>query len=116
MGLVETIHTPDLACPCCGQAVNVPTVEIVIDVYGLTDFEAHILRAIWRGKGLPVKTERIFDAMYADDPDGGPSRTKMYDAFKVALCRLRKRIEGSGVSVENVGYRRGYRLVMRGNR
>jgi len=116
MGLAVNIQSTAQACPCCGQAVEVPTIEIIVENYGVTDFEARILRAIWRGKGLPVQTERIFDAMYADDPDGGPSRTKMYDAFKVALCRLRKRIEGSGVSVENVGYRRGYRLMMRGNR
>lgn len=53
--------------------------------------------------------------MYADDPDGGPSNTKMYEAFKFGLNRLRSKLEGSGIEIENVGYRRGWRLVMKGN-
>jgi len=115
-----------IECPCCRQAVAVPTADIVIDRYMVTPLEAAILKAVWKGKGHPVQTERIFDAMYADDPDGGPSPTRMYSAFKVALCHLRQRLDGfdpaskldvrvrepSGVSIENVGYRRGYRLVI----
>lgn len=102
-------YTP-IKCPCCQSPVDVPSLEIVIDHYGLTPLEARVLGAIWRGKGMPVMAERVFDAMYADDPDGGPSPSKMYLAFKVALCHLRKKLRGSGISIENVGYRRGYRL------
>lgn len=101
-----------IQCPCCRQRVHVPDVEIIIDHYGVTAGEANVLRAVWRGKGLPVQAERIFDVMYADDPDGGPSPSRMYSAFKVALCHLRKKLKGSGVSIENAGYRRGYRLIM----
>jgi len=101
-----------IKCPCCAQIVASPTVDIIIDRYRITPREASILRAVWKGKGHPVQTERIFDAMYSDDPDGGPSPSRMYAAFKVALCHLRERLAGSGVSIENVGYRRGYRLVV----
>lgn len=101
-----------LLCPCCKQAVTMPSVELVVDHYQVTPLEARILGAVWRGKGMPVVTERIFDAMYADDPNGGPTPTLMYRAFKVALCHLRKKLQGSGLGIENVGYRRGYRLVM----
>ncbi|WP_245309701.1 hypothetical protein [Rhizobium sp. R339] len=101
-------------CPCCKQPVTAPTLEIVVDRYGVTPLQARILGAVWRGKGMPVQTERIFDAMYVDDADGGPSPTRMYAAFKVALCHLRTRLEGSGIGIENVGYRQGYRLVMAG--
>jgi len=104
--------TKPIECPCCKQSVRAPSLDIVIDHYKVTPLEARILGVIWRGKGHPVQTERIFDAMYVDDPDGGPSPTRMYAAFKVALCHLRARLSGSGVSIENVGYRRGYRLVM----
>lgn len=104
-----------LSCPCCQQPVAVPTLDILVDHYELTPIEARVLGAIWRGKGMPVITERIFSAMYIDDPDGGPSQSKMYLAFKVALCHLRKKIKGSGVDVLNVGYRRGYRLVIGAN-
>ena len=105
-----------IPCPCCQQAVAAPTLEIVIDRFGLTPMEARILRAVWKGKGHPVPNERIFDHMYEDDPDGGPSPTKMYSAFKVALCHLRQKLTGSGVGIENVGYRLGYRLVTGGSR
>lgn len=101
-----------LACPCCRQPVAVPTLEIVIENYGISEFEARILGAIWHGKGRPVATQRVFDAMYCDDLDGGPSQGKMYEAFKFGLHRLRGRLKGSGISVENVGYRRGFRLVI----
>jgi hypothetical protein len=105
-------RTDVIRCPCCGHKVSSPTLEIVVDVYGVTPLEARILSAIWRGRGMPVQTERIFDAMYADDPDGGPSRVKMYAAFKVALHHLRRRISGSGIKVESAGYGRGYRLLV----
>jgi hypothetical protein len=103
-----------LLCPCCKQPVTIPAPEIVIDHYGVTRMEARIFEAVWKGKGLPVVTERIFTAMYIDDPDGGPSPDKMYLAFKVALCHLRQKLEGSGIGIANVGYRRGYRLVLEG--
>lgn len=101
-------------CPCCRQPVGVPTLEIIVDHYRVSPQEARILGAIWKGRGLPVPTTRIFDAMYVDDPDGGPSPTRMYSAFKVALSHLRSRLQGSGVSIENAGYGRGYRIVMGG--
>jgi len=103
-----------IPCPCCAQPVAVPTVEIVIDHYDIPPHQACILRAVWKGKGHPVQTDRIFDAMYADDPDGGPSPTQMYSALKVSLSRLRKRLEGSGIGIDNVGYRQGYRLKIEG--
>lgn len=105
-------RTDLIRCPCCGHRVNSPSLEIIIDVYGATPLEARILGAIWRGRGMPVQTERIFDAMYEDDPDGGPSRVKMYTAFKVALHHLRRRIAGSGIGIKSAGYGRGYRLLV----
>lgn len=106
-------RSPDqFGCPCCGQAVHVPTLDMVIFTYRLTPLEGRILSAVWRGKGMPVQTERIFDSMYVDDPDGGPTPGKMYKAFKVGLCHIRQKLRGSGISIENVGYRRGYRLIL----
>lgn len=116
---VEKIDPPKsydkIPCPCCQQRVETPSLDVIIDHYSLTPLQARILGAAWRGKGMPVQTERIFDAMYVDDPDGGPSYTLMYKSFKVALCRLRMRLKGSGVSIKNVGYGRGYRLVLGDN-
>lgn len=85
---------------------------MVIDLYKIPNRQAKILRAVWRGRGLPVPTERIFDAMYEDDADGGPSQATMYSVFKVALCHLRESLAGTGIGIETVGYRRGYRLTL----
>ena len=99
-------------CPCCAQPVPVPSAYIVAQNAGLSPMETRILEAVWDGKGRSVQTERIFDRMYEDDPDGGPPPARMYATFKEKLSLLRKKLIGSGVGVENVGRREGYRLVM----
>ena len=101
-----------ISCPCCQQRVTSPTLEVIVLRFGLAPLEAKVLSAVWSAKGLPVSTEKVFAEMYSDDPDGGPSNSKMYSAFKVALSRLRAKIRGSGVSIENVGYGQGYRLIL----
>jgi hypothetical protein len=101
-----------IPCPCCSTPMRVPTFEVVVFHYKLSPFQARILDAVWRGRGLPVQAERIFDAMYLDDPDGGPTPPKMYAAFKEALHRMREKLAGSGIGIESAGYRAGYRLVM----
>lgn len=104
----------EVTCPCCGHPVYSPTLEMLVDALSISKDQATILSAVWRGKGMAVPTQRIFDAMYADDPNGGPSPECMYSALKMRLHRLREKLEGSGVAVEAVGYRRGYRIVMKG--
>ena len=69
-----------------------------------------MLKAVWNGGGAPVFPDAIFREIYHDDPNGGPSSKQMYTAFKVALCHLREKLKGSGVSVETVGYNRGFSL------
>lgn len=116
---IEIIGTPSapakMACPCCAQIVPVPTVPVIAEICGLTPTERKILEAVWAGGGSPVQTEPIFSRMFEDDPDGGPTPQKMYLAFKVALSHMKTKLQGSGVSIENVGYRQGYRLVMGAN-
>lgn len=89
---------------------------MIVDAYRVSRDQEVVLAAIWRGKGMAVPTQRIFDAMYADDPDGGPSPQGMYSALADRLLKLRKKLEGSGVSIEAVPYRRGYRIVMKGRK
>lgn len=99
-------------CPCCRQSVAVPTLEAVLAAYNVPPFQARLLEAVWRGKGRPVQSSRLIDAIYADDPDGGPSDVLAAKNLKVALCRLRSRLKGSGILIETVGYRQGFRLVL----
>lgn len=105
-----------VTCPCCGAAVDAPSMEMLVDVCSISADQEVVLSAIWRGKGMAVPTSRIFDAMYADDPDGGPSALKMYNALKLRLHKLRQKLEGTGVRIEAVGSRRGYRIVMEGRK
>jgi hypothetical protein len=104
-----------IECPMCKRRTNVPEIDIVIEHYRVPPAEERVLRAVWRGKGRAVQTEQIFCAMYADDPDGGPSPERMYRAFKALLHNLRVRLAGSGVTIENAGYRMGYRVVIGAN-
>lgn len=101
-------NTP-MACPCCGKPTSVLSIDMVIDRLGLSPMQSRILRAVWDGGGYPIPQVRIYDAMYEDDPDGGPSDFTAYNALKVALCFLRKKLEGSGIEIETIK-RRGYRL------
>ena len=110
---INTVSAPTRTeCPCCAQSVPVPPAYVVAVNSGLTPMETRILEAVWNGKGRPVQTEKIFDRMYEDDPDGGPSPARMYATFKEKLSLLKKKLNGSGVTVENVGRREGYRLVL----
>ena len=106
------LHFSAIECPCCKKPVGVPDIGVLVDYYEIPAQEAAILRAVWKGKGHPVPNERIFDLMYEDDPDGGPTPQKMYSAFKVSLHYLRARLKGSGVGIESCGYRKGFRLIL----
>lgn len=99
-------------CPCCGAGIDTMTADLAVQTYGITEQEARVLRAIWSGNGGPVRMDRVFFEMYSDDPDGGPPHTQMYNAFKVALSHLRSKLDGSGIKIETVGYRQGYRLLL----
>jgi hypothetical protein len=103
-----------IACPMCTAPVSAPSLDDLIETYRLRPMEERILRAVWNGKGRAVQTERIFDAMYADDFDGGPSPTRMYRTFRIAAGRLLARIDGSGVTIKSLGYRKGFRIVFEG--
>lgn len=101
-----------IPCPLCKAVVPVPALDDLVTSRGIKGLEASILGAVWKGRGMPVSTERLFDAMYADDPDGGPSPTRMYLTFNRTLQRLNRLLDGSGVSIIAVGFRQGYRLAL----
>jgi hypothetical protein len=103
-----------IPCPLCNQRVSVLPLDRLIETRRLRPMEECILRAVWEGKGRPVQSERIFDVLYADDPNGGPAPSKMYAAFYSALSSLRARLDASGVTIDSAGLRRGYRLSLKG--
>ena len=102
-------------CPLCKQPIAAPSLDDVIVACRLNGFEAKILGAVWAGRGKPVQTEKIFDAMYLDDIDGGPSPHSMYAAFNKALGRLNSQLSDTGIAIISNRYRKGYRLSLGGN-
>lgn len=99
-------------CPCCRGTVGVPAIDDLLASQRIAGLEASILSAVWNGNGMPVNTERLFDAMYADDPDGGPSPTRMYLALGRGVEALNIHLRGSGISVLRYGRNGGYRLAL----
>jgi len=101
-----------IPCPCCGHQIQAPSFEQIVHHYKIAPQAARLLDAVWKGRGLPVSTQRICEAIWRDDPNGGPPEARMYRNFQWALHHLRECLEGSGVAVENAGYNLGYRLTM----
>lgn len=99
-------------CPCCKGTVGVPALDDLIASKGIKGIQAAVLEAVWQSKGMPVETDKLFDAMYADDPDGGPSPTRMYLALGRGVEALNTQLKDQSVSVVRVGRNGGYRLVL----
>lgn len=103
-------------CPCCGHPVKAPDLETIIDVCDLSKMQARVFGAIWRGRGHPVPSTKVIDAMYADDPNGGPYESEAYVRLKVCMCRLRKklaRLKDQPIEIETTRLR-GHRVVIKG--
>ena len=99
------------ACPLCRQAVTAPSLDEVIAARRLDSIEASILRAVWAGRGHPVQSMTIFDAMFEDDIEGGPPMAKMYAAFYAALHSMNSKLNGAGIAIKSVGHRKGWRIA-----
>lgn len=77
------------------------------------DGHAHavaVLRTAWAARGLPVTAMALFDAIYTDDPDGGPSQARMYRDLREAVTNLNDALGRSGVIVLYDGRAKGWRL------
>jgi hypothetical protein len=99
-------------CPCCGADVDSPSLDMIVDACQLPRQQAAILRTAWKANGHPVPTSRFVEAIYADDPDGGPGESTARRYFKTQLCLLRARLATTSVSIETLGRGLGYRLKL----
>lgn len=97
-----------IICPCCDRPVRVSSLDIVIDHLRIPPLQARILGAIWKGKGHPVQTEMILAAV----DRGVDVKSHTYDDMKCSLSHLRSRLRAVGITIENVGYAQGYRIVL----
>ncbi|PSJ60766.1 winged helix-turn-helix domain-containing protein [Pseudaminobacter soli (ex Li et al. 2025)] len=101
------MNRPHLHCPTCGQPTRHDDLEGVIIDRGLTRSQAEILRAIVGAKGRTVTHDHILDALYRDDPDGGPEYARTI--VTVFISQLRKKLAGTGIDIMTV-WGVGYRL------
>lgn len=88
----------------------IPLLDDIVATAELTTMEEAALVSLWKGRGLPVTTQRIFDAMYADDPDGGPSLSRVYFDFNSVLTSLRDKLSVFGFEI--IGGHGAYRVTL----
>lgn len=96
------------ACPCCGAALGLPPLPVLL--HDLPASSTAVLETLWAARGLPVTAMALFDAIYADDLDGGPSQARMYRDLREAVTNLNDTLGRSGVIVLYDGRAKGWRL------
>lgn len=73
----------------------------------LTPSQFRIASCIVAARGKTVSADAIMEALYGDDPDGGPEEK----TIDVHLCKIRKALPALGIAIETV-WGRGYRAVV----
>lgn len=97
-------------CPCCLRPLAEPTGDLAVYSAAMAPQERAVFDVLARGRGRAIHITSIMDAMYADDPTGGPEWVAAYRSLRRVIFRIRKRLHGSGVSIEGVRSLRGYRI------
>ncbi len=86
------------ACPMCRAPVPCPDLDDLLDLPGMTPHAGAVLTAVWEAQGKALTSHALFDAIYADDPDGGPSsQTQCYADLRRTAKALNDALAGSGV-------------------
>lgn len=97
-----------IQCPCCGRPDTRTNPIEAIAAITLSGHERRIALSLAGNFGHVVAMATLIDAVYGDDPEGGPLTADVI--IKVMLVRLRRRLAPFGLAVNNV-YGVGYRLV-----
>ena len=86
----------DRVCPCCGRPFDAEfTPDMLLDL-PVTGMQKRILDALVDAWPRGLGNHALIDAMYWDDPEGGPLEAER--VLKVHLFRLREKIEPMGWS------------------
>ena len=93
------------ACPTCGAPL--PDVPVEAMRAALTRSQAVILDAVIRTPGLSV--ERVADALYGADPNGGPENAA--GVVRQQVCKANVRLARMGWRITGKDGGQGYRLV-----
>lgn len=108
-----------VACPCCSREIT-DDAGVLIDIDGgfivangevarLPETEFNLFNFLWNAKPRLVSREQLMSDAYwlrhdVDEPD-----IKIIDVF---ICKIRKKLEPLGVSIDTV-WGRGYRILPR---
>lgn len=92
-------------CPCCGSRIpSITTVERAAQA--MPRVQRKLLTVLARHFGSFVSTERIANAVWADDMGGGPLNAPV--CISQAAARVRKGLAPFGITIEckhSLGYR-----------
>jgi hypothetical protein len=89
---------PD-TCPCCGRPTQSDGDAVA---YGralmLSPHERVLFDRMGRSLGQWLPPATLIDALYADDPDGGPDKAPM--ALAAVVYGLRRKLRSTGLAIE----------------
>ena len=105
-------------CPFCSAGVASHNhAEAVAVQVAMLPSEQRAFKRLWNAHGAWVPRQRLLDAIYADDVDGGPDdQRSLDDMIYTTMTGIRNRLRATAYSVES---RRGpfglWRVVVREN-
>lgn len=85
-------------CPTCGQPMNAPRVPL--EALRLVEFgkrKRRLVAALADAYPRAVNGAALLDAVYGDDPNGGPEAADM--ALRVLVSQLRKKLVPMGWTI-----------------
>jgi DNA-binding response OmpR family regulator len=85
-------------CPTCGQPVDRPDPRALVVAISVPPAQRRILDRLAASFGSYVRTETLIEAIYFDDPTGGPLEAR--SVLKVHVSHLRKTIAPHGLTIE----------------
>lgn len=105
-----------MTCPCCDQPITAAVRDPlrVLAMIQFSQLERRIAEYLARNLGRWVPAGALVDAVYSDDPDGGPITAHV--AIAVKIMTIRKRLMGTPLALEGYAGGRGHggrRMVWR---
>lgn len=102
-----------IPCPCCGRAIEAPTIDMIAEACDLTDQQRAILSHLYAAGTSMLTRQQIAEHIYGP-PEGWPDYA--ISNVAVQIHKMRGRLEGSGYDIRHGSgpqhAPRGYRLVI----
>lgn len=82
-------------CPCCGQTLP-DDMPLGLRLRGN---ERRIYERVRKAGQHGITSERLFDWLYADDPNGGPASQR--NVVQVTICNINKKLKMINQRIES---------------